>query len=356
MDEILVIDDVLPPELYARLVQWAADAARTEAQRVRPRRWGRRVTNAVRDRLGRGHAWRTRLVPTDDHNLADISFLLARTPATQPVGDAWAALSASHLAGDVPIGCDVGGHARGGAGAAPGVREGPGEREAILCLDAQWAPEWGGETVFLDGMGQVIRTVAPAPGRVIVCPVGAMRAICPLSRSAPTPRRTLTFRTRARRGEDFEGLSGFLRDHGATECDHYVGTLHDHLMRTYAMLAARGVPRDACLGAGLHSVYGTSLLDHRLLEHAERAVLRDRLGEGPERLAYLFSVLDRPRALADPLALDSEAARVELRDGQSLELSRRVFDELRWMECANLADQDTLKDYPSLQAFWAAGG
>jgi len=357
-DEILVIDDALPADLFARLTDWAACAARAEATRVRPRRWTRRVANSVRDGLrlaGAGAGWRTRLAPVDAHNLADISFLLGRAEATQPAREAWAALS-EHLAGSVPIGCELAGPGRRGEGAAPGVREGPAEHEVTVCLDARWAPDWGGETVFLDAAGEAVRTVAAKPNRVVVCPVGAPRAIRSLSRSAPAQRRTLSFRTRARRGEDFEALSGFLSDHGALECDHYVGTLHDHLMRTYVTLADRGAPRDACLGAGLHSVYGTSLLDHRLLEHSERAVLRDRLGEGPETLAYLFSLLDRPRALDEPLALDEAAARVELRDGESLGIPRRVFEDLRWMECANLADQDTLKDYPSLEAFWATGG
>ena len=314
-DEILVIDDALAPDLIARLTEWAA---RAEADGVRPRPWTRRIVDALRGRAG-GAGWRRNLAPTDEHNLADISSML---DTAGPARGAWAALSA-HLANAIPIGCEL---VR-GESFALAVREGPAEREVIVSLDAR-----------------------RAPGRVIVRPVGAVPPL-----NAGFPRRTLVFRTRAPRGEDFEALSGFLRDHGATKCDHYVGSLHDHLMRSYAMLADRGAPRDACLGAGLHSVYGTSLLDHRLLEHSERAVLRERLGEGPETLAYLFSVLDRPRALAEPLALGAGAARVELRDGQSLEISRRAFDDLRWMECANLADQDTLKDFPSLEAFWAAG-
>jgi len=168
-------------------------------------------------------------------------------------------------------------------------------------------------------------------------------------------RRALALGTQRKRSADFKILSRFLRAHGATARDHYVGTLHDHLMRTFVALEIRGLGRDVCLGGGLHSVYGTSLLDHRMLEPSERALVRDCFGDSAERLAYLFSILDRPRTLAEPLALDAEAARLELRDGQSLEISRQVFDDLRWMECANLADQDTLKDFPSLEAFWAAG-
>jgi hypothetical protein len=169
-------------------------------------------------------------------------------------------------------------------------------------------------------------------------------------------RRVLGFGAGRKQSADERRLSRFLRAHGATACEHYVGTLHDHLMRTFAALEARGLGRDVCLGGGLHSVYGTSLLQHRMLGHADRALVRDSFGERAERLAYLFSVLDRPRSLGAPLALDAETARVELRDGGSLELCRRAFDDLRWMECANLADQDTLKDYPTLAAMWAAGG
>lgn len=131
---------------------------------------------------------------------------------------------------------------------------------------------------------------------------------------------------------------------------------HDHLARTYQLLADRGHRREVCLGGGLHAIYGTSLLHHSMMQQADRSVARKRFGDAAERLAHLFSVLDRPRVLAEPLALDLERAVVELRGGERLELSRRDFDDLRSIECANLADQNALEDHPSLLTLWNGGG
>jgi hypothetical protein len=178
----------------------------------------------------------------------------------------------------------------------------------------------------------------------------------PQGRLAQWAGRVLAFGTGRKRRADFWTPSRFLRANGASDCPHYVGTLHDHLMRTFVALEARGLARDVCLGGGLHAVYGTSLLQHRMLGHSDRGLVRESFGEGAERLAYLFSMLDRPRTLDAPSALDAETALVEGRDGERLEISRRVFDDLRWMECANLADQDTLNDYPALAALWVGGG
>ena len=157
------------------------------------------------------------------------------------------------------------------------------------------------------------------------------------------------------RRADARRLSRFLRANGAAGRPHYVGTLHDHLMRTYAMLHRAGASRGACLGGGLHSVYGTNLLDHVTVELSDRGNVRRAFGPEAELLAYLFGVLDRPRTLAEPLALDAAEAVVELTDGRDVTLPRSVFDNLRRVECANLADQDCLEDHPALEAFWTGG-
>jgi hypothetical protein len=77
-------------------------------------------------------------------------------------------------------------------------------------------------------------------------------------------------------------------------------------------------------------------------------------GRRAEELASLFAKLERPRTLETPKQLTEEAAVVELRGGQTVQLQRTIFDDLRKIECANLADQNELSKHRMLQRIWQA--
>jgi hypothetical protein len=355
-DEIEVIDDVFPPRLFEQLAQFAVRAEQAHTTRtIRRPRWNRLV-NGLGPSLhagvpaGAGERWCESLVATGPDNLADISCLLEGVQALPALCEAWTLLSAlPRLDNNIPVACA---YACGIENDIDAGHPHPGERVSVYIND-RWSPAWGGETVFLGERGEVIKSVQPRSNRAVLFPADGRRLGRRVSDKSAQPLRTLTFRTRRRESRDFEDLSQFLYRNGAMDCPHYVGTLHDHLLRTFRALEARGCRREICLGGGLHAVYGTSLLRHSMLQHSNRALVRDRFGEAAENLAYLFSVLDRPRTLATPLQLDQETALVEPTDHQPpLALSRRDFEDLRRIECANLADQETLNDYPSLAALW----
>lgn len=167
-------------------------------------------------------------------------------------------------------------------------------------------------------------------------------------------RKTLIFKARRRRSNDFEKLSSFLQKAGAVGRGHETGTLHDHLVRTFSMLEAKGLDRSVCFGGGLHAIYGTSTFKRGVLPHDAKADVISEFGERAEELAYLFSVLKRPSTLESPVALNAETAVVELVNGHTLELSRSTFDALRQIECANLADQAALERHKILSGLWKA--
>jgi hypothetical protein len=79
----------------------------------------------------------------------------------------------------------------------------------------------------------------------------------------------------------------------------------------------------------------------------------EEFAERAERLAHLFSILDRPRTLESPHELEPDTALVEQRDGRTLKLPRKVFDDLRKIECANLDDQEALVGQPNLRTLWS---
>jgi hypothetical protein len=132
--------------------------------------------------------------------------------------------------------------------------------------------------------------------------------------------------------------------------------LHDHLVRTFSLLEERRFDESVCFGGGLHSVYGTNAYGLAVLTPHDRATVAEEFGERAEQLASLFGMLERPQTLDSPRELTDQAAVVELRGGQTISLQRELFDDLRKIECANLADQSELPKHGTLSAIWLAQG
>lgn len=124
--------------------------------------------------------------------------------------------------------------------------------------------------------------------------------------------------------KDMMKLEDFLRECGAHEKRHLDGSLMAHLVRTYEILKAADAPVEVCLAGGLHSLYGTANYHDACL--LERSVIRERFGQTVETLVYQFS-----RWRSEPPSTESA---------------------LIAMQCANLRDQETLKDNQTLQKFW----
>lgn len=85
----------------------------------------------------------------------------------------------------------------------------------------------------------------------------------------------------------------FLRAHGAQETAHSRGTLLEHLSGTRALLARWGNDADTCAAGLFHSVYGTYVFSHAIVDRDERESVRALIGEGAERLAWIFCTVDR---------------------------------------------------------------
>ena len=103
-----------------------------------------------------------------------------------------------------------------------------------------------------------------------------------------------------------------------------------------------------CFAGGLHSVYGTNAYRVVLLASEYKRRVTDEFGARAEELASLFAKLERPQTLETPLELSEKAALVELRTKETVMLDRGILDDLRLMECANLADQNELSKYKTL--------
>jgi hypothetical protein len=122
-------------------------------------------------------------------------------------------------------------------------------------------------------------------------------------------------------------------------------------MRVYSLLEHKGAPAATCAGGALHSVYGTAQYDHVLMPPtADNRATVASFGKEAEALAYLFSVIDRPKALEAALA--GKTMQVALRYDQRVELTAVQREALCLIEGANLLDQATLGQWLHLANFW----
>ena len=92
-----------------------------------------------------------------------------------------------------------------------------------------------------------------------------------------------------------QSVRAWLRDRGAERIEHPGGTLYAHLGRVHDRLGALGHEPPVQLAGLAHAVYGTDCFDRTLLAVADRAVLRELVGERAEALIYLYGAGDRSR-------------------------------------------------------------
>lgn len=300
-----------------------------------------------------GH-WSQSFATATRTNLADVSADLSMDARLASIKRTWEFLRDTELPDDVLIRCYLNGYTYGTDGYFHTDSQRSDEHTTVIYLNEHWEPDWAGETVFLNAREEICQSVLPKRNRAVIFPSDIQHAARGVSRKCTALRKTLIFKSRRRRSSNFEKLSSFLREAGATKLEHKSGTLHDHLVRTFALLEARGVDACVCFAGGLHSVYGTNVYRVVLLDSEYRGRVTDEFGARGEQLASLFGKLERPKTLEAPLDLTDKAALLELRTKETMMVDRATFDDLRLMECANLADQNELSKYQTLNAIWQA--
>lgn len=138
-------------------------------------------------------------------------------------------------------------------------------------------------------------------------------------------------------------LADFLTDHGCFAKRHSGETLGDHLMNTYRILKAIGVPETVALAGGLHSIYGTNAFKNQTI--SDRDEVKAAFGPNVERLAYIFGRIQRPKALEEVPTTGGI-----LKDRETDEPIHVYASEvwaLRMIEAANLIEQGG-----DLSRFW----
>jgi hypothetical protein len=102
------------------------------------------------------------------------------------------------------------------------------------------------------------------------------------------------------------------------------------------------MPEYICLAGLYHSVYSTSAFSRPLIGLTRRPELFARIGGSAEQLVYLFCIAQRPRALFDAYQSGEICSRF---DGKSYRIKPNVLSALLHIECANLLEQESGKDF-----------
>lgn len=335
-----VIDDVLPEELYKELQEFYKNP---------PMRYGWKSSKTGND--PHGH-WNHSITNGGFENLADISseFSPLISKVWQHVTNACPQLNNA-----IPIRCYINGSTYGVDGYFHRDSNRDNERTFVLYLNDVWNIDWAGETVVVDESDNIVKASIPKRNRAIIFPGKMRHCARGVSRTCYDLRKTFMFKTRERRTDTFEMLSKFLYDNGAMKKGHKNGSLHDHLVRVYQILEDNKFPDDVCLGAGLHSVFGTTAFKNNIFTFQDLPKLEAMFGRSAVSLATMFSKIDRPRTLETPAQqFQNDYCVLLTREEELMPVSSETFNALRAIECANLIDQNSLSSqkYPNLYRFW----
>ena len=333
---VRVIDNFFPESILGQLDLYLLQM---------PMRYGWKANNTSDFH---GH-WNVDFTGHGHNNLADVSSML-----TGPLRSAWYWINDEYLPLNRLIRCYMNGHTYGVDGYYHVDSERYAEDTVVVYLNDNWNPDWGGETNILSMLEpEISRSILPKKNRAIIFPSNQKHCARSVSRLCPELRRTLMFKTRREQSDTYENLSAKLFKLGATKFSHKKGTLHDHLMRVYELLEIRKLPHEICVGGGIHSIFGTNAYKNCIIPISEAETLQDNVFTSRAiALAIMFSSIDRPSTLETPIQIDENKTILRTRSMELLEVPRDAFDALRYIEAANLYDQNYLNEYPNLQHFW----
>ena len=143
-----------------------------------------------------GH-WNHDFLKTKGDNQDNTEHVLLDSEALGPVRDLWLQLKSDRLKGHSLVRCYANAHTFGIDGQPHTDSRSPGNYTTIVYVNPVWKPEWAGETVFINDLGDIAHAVLPKPGRIVQFDGRILHAARGLSRICPAMRVTLMFKTTA---------------------------------------------------------------------------------------------------------------------------------------------------------------
>lgn len=148
---------------------------------------------------------------------------------------------------------------------------------AVIYLNSEWEPDWGGETSILDDSGEIEKSVLPKKNRVLIFNANKLHSARPLSRSCPELRKVLVFKTIG------EGMPTKEID----MVQKYLGENHDLFKHSYkisGLLEKYDQTTPVVLAGLYHAIYKSPLVN--------RDDVKKVIGEYAEQLVYDYFNMD----------------------------------------------------------------
>lgn len=141
--------------------------------------------------------WNHDFLGTSNSNQTDCAEKLLADKSLAPVAALWVQLQTKLLPGHSLVRCYANAHTFGVEGYPHVDSRKPGNYTAIFYINPMWKPEWAGETVFFNDLGDIFQSVLPKSGRMVMFDGRVTHAARGLTRICPAMRVTLMFKTRA---------------------------------------------------------------------------------------------------------------------------------------------------------------
>ena len=141
-----------------------------------------------------GH-WNHDFLKTKRDNQEDAEHVLLGNESLGPIKDLWLQLKSDLLKDHSLVRCYANAHTFGIDGHPHTDSSTPGNYTTICYINPVWKPEWAGETVFFNEMGDIAHAVLPKPGRMVLFDGRILHAARGLARICPAMRVTLMFKT-----------------------------------------------------------------------------------------------------------------------------------------------------------------
>ena len=264
---------------------------------------------------------------------------------------AWQHLQSTFLPDHRLVRCYTNGHTYGIEGYSHRDSNRSGEKTLVVYLNQSWNRDWGGETLIYDN-DDIIHAEIPKYNTGLLFPGNLYHVARGVTRVCPELRMTLMFKVTPLTVVDSlrDKLQNFLQTHSANQVSHSTTSLCGHLLRTYDLLKKAKQSSDVCVAGALHSVFGTSVFKHRLIDLTEKDLLINEFGDYPIYLVELFSKLARPASLE--MSLDLNKTKLLMTNGTEVEVTSQELSDLLVIEAANLQDQHELHKMPNLHKYW----
>ena len=216
----------------------------------------------------------------------------------------------------------------------------------LIYLNRNWKREWGGETMIYDG--DTIRYAElPKFNKGFAFNGKDWHSAKSLSRICPELRITLMFKFSPTNCDPFrDQVQKLLVKLRANKIAHGNSNLMRHLLITYDRLRQKNASDAACKAGILHSIFGTEYFKTIVLTDRSRKKIEDLVGIDVMALIDLFKAICRPNVL------EQDNLELNLIAGGTIKVTREQLEDLKDIECANLADQSALAKHPSLQSRW----